>query len=176
MPLSSAWEKLRKPILIGAYIISSMVVCFLSLHFTDAATEVLFEEVLKAFPTLSLFGTTLSVALFTYVDNISKEISAIRASKKKLERALSELGSLKREVIINSVFIIALYILDLAAKGVVKAFAPDTAPFEFFFWMILSIRFSLFTLAVLAVSVQVRGLLVAIEYRNVIHSKKASGK
>ena len=155
---------------------ASIVVCFGSLHMTEGAVAPIFSEILSSFPALAIFVTPLSVALFNYIDNISKDVSAIEGNKQKIQAALESLATLKKEVVVNAVFIIALLILELAAKGLESSISPQSMPFESFEWVILSGRFSIFVLAILAASEQIRGLLVAIEYRNVIHAGKNSNK
>jgi hypothetical protein len=174
MPLSRAWERIKKPIIVGLAILVSIFLCFLSLHLSDGASEIILSEVLGSFSALVIFGTTLSVALFNYIDNISKDISAVDAASKKIEKALASLSSLKKEVIVNAGLILVLLFIELAAKGLTKSIPPENIPFEYFNWVVISIRFSVFVLAIMAASEQIRGLLVAIEYRSVIHAGKSS--
>lgn len=174
--LSKIWEKIKKPLLVGFYIAASLAVCFVVLHATEGAAEVIFSEVLSAFSALAIFATALSVALFNYVDNISKDVSAVEGNADKISKALDGLAALKKEVIVNAGLILALLVMELALKGISKSTSPDKTPFEFFHWVVFSLRFSFFTLAILAVSEQIRGLLVAVDYRNVIHARKSSNK
>jgi hypothetical protein len=174
MPQSSKWARIRKPLIVGFFIAASIVICFFLLHLTGGAAEVVFKEVLGSFSAIAIFGTTLSVALFNYVDNISKDVGNLKGDKEKIKNALSGLSLLKKEVVVNAGFILALLVLELAVKGLMKSIPPSDIPFNGFYWVALSIRFSLFSLAVLAASEQIRGLLVAIEYRNLIHAGKSS--
>lgn len=170
------WENSKKPMMVGLYIATSLVVCFASLHATSGGAEVVLSEVLSAFSALAIFATALSVALFNYVDNISKDVSSVEGDANKIAHALNGLSALKKEVIVNAGLILSLLILELVLKGVSKSVSPDEIPFQSFYWVIFSLRFSFFTLAILAVSEQIRGLLVAIDYRNVIHTGKNSNK
>lgn len=174
MQQSKIWKKIKKPLMVGFYIIASLIVCFASLHATDSVAAAIFSEVLSAFSALAIFATALSVALFNYVDNISKDLSAIDGDADKISTALTGLAALKKEVIVNAGLILALLIMELTLKGISKSISPDTIPFQNFYWVALSIRFSCFTLALLAISEQIRGLLVAIDYRNIIHAGKSS--
>lgn len=176
MPLSRIWKRTRKPLIVGFSISISIIFCFASLHFTNGAVAPIFSEILASFPALVIFGTTLSVALFNYIDNISKDVSALDGNRDKIGVALSSLGRLKKEVIINAGLIIFLLFLELAAKGLEKSISPRQIPFDSFGWVVLSGRFSIFVLAILAASEQIRGLLVAIEYRSLIHTGKSSNK
>jgi drug/metabolite transporter (DMT)-like permease len=176
MQQSKIWKKIKKPLLVGFYIVASLVVCFASLHATDGGAEEIFFEILSAFSALAIFATALSIALFNYIDNISKDLSAVQGDANKISKALGRLSVLKKEVIVNAGLILTLLVLELALKGVSKSISPDKTPFQSFYWVVFSLRFSFFTLAILAVSEQIRGLLVAIDYRNVIHAGKSSNK
>ena len=176
MPLSRIWKRTRKPLIVGFAISVSIIVCFASLHITDGGAAPIFSEILVSFPALVIFGTTLSVALFSYIDNISKDVSALDSDREKIGIALTSLGALKKEVVINAGLIICLLVLERAAKGLEQSIPPQNIPFESFGWVVLSGRFSIFVLAILAASEQIRGLLVAIEYRSVIHAGKSSNK
>jgi hypothetical protein len=174
MQQSKIWKKIKKPLAVGFYIIASLVVCFASLHATNGMAEAIFSEILSAFSALAIFATALSVALFNYADNISKDLSSVEGDADKISTALIGLSALKKEVIVNAGLILSLLIMALALKGISKSTSPDNTPFQSFYWVVLSLRFSFFTLALLAVSEQIRGLLVAIDYRNVIHAGKGS--
>lgn len=176
MQQSKIWKKIKKPFIVGFYIIASLAVCFSSLHATDGVVEAIFTEMLSAFSALTVFATALSVALFNYVDNISKDLFAVEGDADKISTALTRLSELKKEVIVNAGLILALLVTELTLKGISESISPDKIPFQSFYWAALSLRFSFFTLALLAVSEQIRGLLVAIDYRNVIHAGKNSNK
>lgn len=176
MPFSKIWTKVKKPLFLGSLICLSIILCFISLHFTQGTAEIVFSEVLETFNALTILGTTLSIALFNYVDNISKDVSELSANDGKINKALSELSALKREIILNAGLILVLFIIEKALSGVSNSVSIENAPFEIFHWVILSLRFTVFVLAIFAVSEQIRGLIVAIEYRNVIQLGKSSQK
>jgi len=176
MPLSRIWKRARKPLIVGFAISVSIIVCFASLHITDGGAAPIFSEILASFNVIVLVGTSFSVLLFSYIDNISKDVSALNSNTDKIGVALSSLGEVKKEVVINVGLIIGLLVLELAAKGLEQSIPPQNIPFESFGWVVLSGRFSIFVLAILAASEQIRGLLVAIEYRSVIHAGKSSNK
>lgn len=173
---SKIWRKIKKQVIVGAVLGLSMVFSFLSMHISEGKAESVFFEILSSFTVLTIFATTLSIALFNYIDGISKDISGIDADRSKIKNALLGLSALKKEVIINAGLIISLLIIDLTIKGISKSVPENIVPFDNFYWVIIAIRFSIFVLAILAVSEQIRGLLVAIEYRNVIHAGKISNK
>jgi hypothetical protein len=176
MPLSKTWKRVKKPVQVGLAILLSIIICFLSLHLSAGAAEVIFSEVLGSFSVLVIFGTTLSVVLFNYIDNISKDISAVDSESYKIEKALVSLSRLKKEVITNAGLILALLFIELAFKGLTKSISAENIPFENFNWVVISVRFSIFVLAIMAALDQIRGLLVAIEYRTVIHVGKSPKK
>ena len=173
---SKIWIKIKKPLIVGALLSLSITFSFLSVHLSEGKAESIFSEILSSFAVLTIFTTTLSVALFNYIDGISKDVSGIDADHHKIQIALSGLSALKKEVIINAGLMISLLIIDLAIKGIAKSIPESNVPFENFYWVVVSVRFGIFTLAILAASEQIRGLLVAIEYRNVIHAGKSSNK
>jgi uncharacterized protein (DUF983 family) len=70
---------------------------------------------------------------------------------------------------------IVLLVFELAFKGISSAFIGKINDSNHLIeWMILSIRFTCFTLAILAVREQVKGLLVAIEFRSLLFKGKKS--
>lgn len=173
MPLLKAWERIKKPVVVGLSIITSLFACFLILHVSDGAFEIILAELQRAFYPLVIVATTLSVVLFNYIDSISKDISVIDAEHLKVKIALESLSELKKEVIVNAVLIFVLLLIDLAATGITKFISPENIPFEYFDWVVMSARFSIFVLAIMAAVEQIRGLLVAIDYRSVIHAGKS---
>jgi len=168
------WKKIKKPFGIGLTLIISIAVSFGGLHFSNGKAEPIFSEVLGAFMPLAVFNTGFSVLLFNYIDSISKDISSIDGNHSKIKSALISLSALKKEVVVTASLIVALLILEVTIKGVAESIDSKNIPFESFYWVLISIRFCAFVLAILAVSEQIRGLIVAIEYRNVIHAGKSS--
>jgi len=142
------------------------------MHASDGRGASIFKEITSTFTVLTIFITTLSVALFNYIDNISKEIIEINADQNKINHATQSLTLLKKEVVANAVLIIALLVIQLTIKGISDSLQGEYTPFENFHLMTLSVRFTLFVLAIYAAIEQVRGFFVAIEYRNIIHNKK----
>lgn len=104
------------------------------------------------------------------VNNNVREFSdfgGVEGAKEKIQLAINRLDALKREIIETAVLIIALLVIELALKSASSAFInkinDSTHLIE---WLILSIRFTCFTLAILAVWEQVKGLLVANDFRS----------
>jgi hypothetical protein len=173
MPLSKIWTKLKKSLVVGFVIAISILVCFLSMHLSGGAAEMLFSEMLEAFSVLAIFGTTLSVALFNYIDSISKDVSALDADSEKVGEALTKLSELKKEVILNAGLILTLLVIELSTRGLGKSITLQSTSADTLNWFLISVRFSIFILAIMAASEQIRGLLVAIGYRNLIHTGKS---
>lgn len=169
MQLSRIRNKIKKPSIIGLFIVVSFIVCFYSLHITGGKISPLFSETLKAFMILAGFGTTMSLFLITYADGISKELSTAKKDENKKAAAVEMLSELKKEVVVNACFIITLFIIELAAKGVSDSFQDKAIPFEGFEFTLLALRFVIFMVAILAVVDQIRGLLVAFKCKKIIH-------
>lgn len=174
MPLSKIWERIKKPALVFFGLAVFMIIPFSVLHYTGGAAKLIFTEILRAFPTAAIFTTTLSMALFSYIDNISKDLLNTKGSADKIQIAIDSLAELKREVIANAALMICLLIIELSIKGLHESLLGSSS--EEIKWLVLSARFSLFLLALWAAAEQVRGLLVAIDYRSVLHRGESSNK
>lgn len=155
-------------------------ICFGLLFFSTPPTQ-LFEDALSAFPFIATLFGALSFAMFTYVDNISKELPDISSDtlKKELNSIIDKLSSLKREVLHNGMLIGALFILEIFAKGVAAYYAahPQYREQVIIAYVFLSLRFSFFCTSIVAVFIQLRGFITSIDYRGIISkSKKQSSK
>lgn len=128
-------------------------------------------EPLGAFHALVIFVTALSFALFSYVDSIAKDLTSAAEGKDpvKVQRAARALASLKKEVVSNAGLIMAVYALDrivIGAQALDGIGAPET--FDPGACLLLSLRFSLFAVAVVTTVVQFLGFMKAIDYRGII--------
>jgi hypothetical protein len=173
MQQSMIWKKIKKPFQVGLFIAASFFLSFFALHFSEGMLRAVMEEIMGAFIAVIAFTSTLSVLLFNYVDGISKDVAGIEGVKEKIQLAISRLDALKREIIETAVLLIVLLVIELAFKGISSTFIgkinDSTHLIE---WAILSVRFTCFTLAILAVWEQVKGLLVAIEFRSLLFKGK----
>ena len=173
MQQSMLWKKIKKPFQVGLFIASSFFLSFVALHFSEGMLRAVIEEVMGAFIAVIAFTSSLSVLLFNYVDGISKDVAGIEEVKEKIQLAVNKLDALKHEIIETAVLMIVLLVIELALKGISSAFINEINDSNHLTeWVILSIRFTCFTLSLLAVSEQIKGLLVAIEFRSLLFKGK----
>lgn len=173
MQQSMIWEKIKKPFQVGLYIAVSFCLSFIALDFSQGKVGAIIEEIMGAFIVLITITSALSFVLFNYVDGISKDVSGIEGTKEKIQLAIDRLDDLKHEIIETVVLIFALLVLELALKGILSAFIDKINDSNHLIeWVTLSIRFTCFNLAMLAVSEQVKGLLVAIRFRSLLFREK----
>ncbi|WP_156302359.1 hypothetical protein [Methylogaea oryzae] len=147
-------------------------ICFGLLVLSDGASTQVFEEMLSAFLVVATFLVTLSVAMFTYVDNISKDLVELRneVPRDKLNNVIDQLSSLKREVVSNGGLIVALVILERTTKGIAVyqlAYYQDEMQ-AMISYIALSLRFSFFCVSIFAASMQLNGFIIASQYRDII--------
>lgn len=141
------------------------------LYWTDGVAALVFTQLLPAFVALALLAGSMSYALYSYVDGISKELSEHRESHdvRKYSTAIKALSALKREVLVNAGTIAALLILERLVYGVSLATnAPETQSYAWSAAFTLSLRVACFATSVLAAGIQFHGFLIANEYRAVI--------
>lgn len=157
-------KRIKKPFLIGVYILSSLFLSFLTLHLTNGSAKQIFDDVLNHFYVLVVFMSAMSVAFFNNIDSITKDILAINVEPNKIETAVINLSLLKKEVIENAALIVILFFIELLIKGIQTYYKP----FDNFEWIMLSIRLSIFLLATLAVYQQIRGFITATKFRDTL--------
>ena len=173
MQQSMIWKKIKKQFQVGLFIAASFFLSFVALHFSEGMLRAIIEEVMGAFIAVIACTSTLSVLLFNYVDGISKDVAGIEGIKEKIQLAINRLDALKREIIETAVLLIVLLVIELALKGISSALINNINDSNHLIeWVILSIRFTCFTLSLLAASEQVNGLLVAIEFRSLLFTGK----
>jgi len=132
MRLLKIWGKIKKPLLVGFILLASLVFSFVFLHLSGGKAGMIFNEILSAFSVLAIFSTTLSVALFNYVDSISKDVSVLDESHSKIKLALQSLSNLKKEVVVNAGLIVFLLIMELTIKGFTKYSQSEFIQLEYF--------------------------------------------
>ena len=142
------------------------------LKLSNGSAVVVFEEILTAFLVIAMLLSAMSVALFTYLDNISKDLTEVRNEVERPQYIIvhENLSALKREVLHNGALIVFLFLLERSTKGVSSYLVsqlpkPDTA---LIVNISVSLRIALFVASVWAASIQLRGFLVAIEFRDII--------
>ena len=145
--------------------------CHAAIYFSVDRINVAIEGVFIAFNFLMPTVLAASWGIFTYVDNMSKELTDLRndVDRPKYVIAQEALAALKSEVILNAILVFFLFIVD---KIVASATAPkilETFPNQ---WLVgtiaLSTRLSFLVIAVVAAFIQMRGFVTAVEYRTVI--------
>jgi len=138
----------------------------------------LYLSVLQIFPVLVTVIATLSLAFFTYTDNIEQKLSGLykNYNECRVDQAHESIGSLKKEILLNASFILALFITEKIISGV---------PLDKYFlvWTVHKIdgnlvgsvcRMALLFLALLVFIDQIRAFISTIQYRQVV--SKGIGK
>ena len=163
------WVKVKKPLLIGLYILASLILCFAVLHMTNGAAKKLFDTVLAVFPYFVAAASALTWALFNYIEGLLKDVSELKGNQKKIGIAVEKLTDLKNEVISNAAFIILLLFLDALFKGGAGLFDGDSTLLE---WLFLSVRGGVISLAIYAAYDQFQGFKRAQQFRLIINNGK----
>ena len=149
----------------------SSAACYGVLKLTNGSAAPVFEEILTAFLVVAMLLSAMSVAMFTYLDNIAKDLTELRneVNRSKYTVAHEKLTDLKREVLYNGALIVFLLILERSTKGVAGFLTtqlPQNA--SLIVEITVPLRVALFVTSVWAASVQLKGFLVAAEFRDVI--------
>tara|TARA_R110000851_G_scaffold158526_1_gene301573 strand:+ start:20133 stop:20654 length:522 start_codon:yes stop_codon:yes gene_type:complete len=163
------WVKVKKPLLIGLYILVSLILCFTVLHITNGAAKKLFDTILAVFPFFVTAASALTWALFNYIEGVLKDVSEIKGNQKKIYAALNKLTNLKNEVISNAAFIIFLLILDALTNGLSGLYDGDSTIVH---WLFLSVRGCIISLAIYAAYDQFQGFKTAQQFRLIINKGK----
>lgn len=150
----------------------AFAVCYGLLSISGGAAATVFDEILTAFLTVTMLIAAMSVAMFTYLDNIAKEVTELRneVPKPAYLVAQQKLSELKKEVLYNGGFIVFLFIFERSIKGIAIYLlahfpAEQAIPITY---ISTSIRVALFVASVWAATVQLKGFLIAVELRDVI--------
>lgn len=152
-------------------LIMSSAICYGVLKLTNGSAAPVFEEILTAFLVVATLLSAMSVALFTYLDNIAKDLTELRneVNRSHYSIAHEKLTVFKREVLYNGALIVFLLILERSIKGVAGYLItqlPTNAPQ--IIEVSVPMRLALFVTSVWAASAQLKGFLVAAEFRDVI--------
>lgn len=146
--------------------------CLGLLYITSGTAVQVFEELLPAFLVVATLLVPLSVAMFNYVEAISKELSELRneVPRSSLAVAIEKLSSLKREILYNGGLIAFLAVLERATKGVAvylqAHYQGETLVSVIF--VSVSLRFAFFCVSLVAAGTQLKGFIVATEFRDII--------
>lgn len=163
------WVKVKKPLLIGLYILVSLILCFAVLHITNGAAKKLFDTVLTVFPFFVTAASALTWALFNYIEGVLKDVIELKGDQKKIDTAINSLTDLKNEVISNAAFIIFLLILDAVFNGLSSLYGGSSTLAQ---WLFLSVRGCIIFLAIYAAHDQFQGFKTAQQFRLVINKGK----
>lgn len=158
---------------IGCLILSAVAIAI-----NETIVLPLYLSVLQIFPVLVAVIATLSIAFFTYTDNIEQKLSELykKYNECKLDQAHESIGALKKEILLNVTFILILFISEKFISGV---------PLENFIFIIAEhkiegnlvgsvCRMAMLLLALLVFIDQIRAFISAIQYRQVV--SKGIGK
>ena len=149
----------------------SAAACFGVLRLTNGSAAPAFEEILTVFFVLATLLPAMSIAMFAYLDNIAKDLTELRSEVNRPDYLVAheKVTVLKREVIYNGALIFFLLILERSIKGVAGYLTTQlsqNAPV--IVEVSVPLRVVLFVTAVWAASAQLKGFLVALEFRDVI--------
>lgn len=143
----------------------------LLLYVSDSAFMAVFLTILGAFPYIVAALCAVSLPLFTYADNVSKEITEVRNEVNRVayEQTLDALSNLKKEILHNCGLVIALLLFEYAVNGVSNYWLPrfPADQSSVFSIVTVALRFSIFLIAVLVVVIQLKGGITAVELRDI---------
>lgn len=150
----------------------SSVLAYAILVLSKGSAVLVFEEMLTAFHVVTMLLSAMSIAMFSYLDNIAKDLTEIRneVHRKEYSNVQYQLDLLKREVIYNGALIVLLFILERSIKGVAAHLTAQLPPQSSELIAVVSIplRISFFVASLWAASIQLKGFLVAVGFRDVI--------
>jgi len=153
-----------------AIVVASGFICFVLLAITSGSAAPVFEEILSAFLVLATLLVASTWPLFTYVESISKELIDLRDSvdRKLYEKAIEKLSLLKKEILSNGGLVLALFVTERALRGLSLHLGSDIEADPQVGFALLGLRFGMFVVALFAASIQLKGFLTAVEFRDVI--------
>lgn len=154
----------------------AFAVCYGLLSISSGAAATVFDEMLTAFLPVAMLIAAMSAAMFTYLDNIAKEVTELRNEVRKPAYIVAQqkLSDLKKEVLYNGGFIVCLFLFERSIKGIsiyLLAHLPAEQATSITY-ISTSIRVALFAASVWAATVQLKGFLVAVELRDVIANNR----
>lgn len=152
----------------------SLAFALLYMHPRTSST---LEEILGILVYLVVTLGTMTYAMFTYVDNISKELVDFRkdVEKSKFDAVQAKLGALKVEILGNGVWLsLSIFILERISKSaapylVSRASVQNSPIVEH---IIISFRFGLFATCILAIFFQLKGFQTAVRYRELMATNR----
>ena len=147
----------------------------LMLYISNAPVEKILDEILQVSMVMATIGAAMSFAMFTYVDNMSKDLMDVRndVDKAKYQYAQASIGAMKKEVLTNAAFLIGLCLLERVTRALALNFLTPTNGGT---WLqstfFISLRTALFAIAMWSAICQIRGFLIAVEFRTLIATNR----
>lgn len=164
----SAKQLLKLLLLLAA----AFAACYGILKLSNGTAVGVFEEILTAFLVIAMLLSAMSVAMFTYLDNIAKDLTELRneVNRPNYSVAQEKLTLLKREVLYNGALIVCFLIFERSVKGVASYLIAQLPPQNAAIILVISVplRVSMFVASIWAATTQLKGFLVAAEFRDVI--------
>lgn len=150
----------------------SFLTCYALLRLSDGSVLSFLEKIITVFPFMVTGLMGLTFLLFTYVDNISKEVTELRneVDRKSFNLVIDKLSTLKKEVLYNAGLMLFLLILEVVVKGGAD-YLSTRLPFEDqidISIISISCRAAFFVISLWAAMIQFQGFLISVELRDVI--------
>lgn len=156
-------------------LIFSAALSFAALYFSGGIVFPVITNALSAFLTIVMLFGALSFAFYNYLDAIMKDLPRkfLKEDPEKYENALNALTNLKKEVILNVIMMVVLFLLERGLMGVGEIIDSNTwdlpARMD---WMLVSLRCAFLAAGVYAVFVQFFGFITANELRTVLMKQR----
>lgn len=160
---------MRGIVKLAFFLIFFAIVSYVAMRCFDGIVSTITNEVLSSFNGMTAAFIALSLALFTYIENISREVKSAAADQpsEKSSAALRSLTKFRKEVLSNIALVACLYVMELFTKGTCIALQgkPEMKDIVIF---LTSARFSFFGVMLLAGASQIHAFITAIQFRDVI--------
>jgi len=134
------------------------------------------DALLSVFLILVPAVAAMSWGMFTYVDNMAKELTDLRneVNRQKYLVAQSSLEKLKKEVLINVGFVVVFFIFERTCNALVAQLILAAGLNHL--WLLqtisMSLRFTFFFASIWASMTQLAGFLTAAEFRTLIATNR----
>lgn len=147
------------------------IALFFIYHINDFAIPIL-DKLLTSFNILALLTWALSIALYTKVDGITKDISADNSAKSNtvFSKTITSLTNFKKEILVNAFALVGLFVFEKIASGMTQIFDTKNIAHTFGWGgaICLSIRGACFAIGIYVAVLQAYSFIIANEFRKVI--------
>jgi hypothetical protein len=137
-----------------------------------AVAQNMFNSILQSFSSMVTVAAAMSFVFFTYTDNIEQKLSDLykKFNEVKIDQAHDSIGGLKREILLNGIFILCMAIFEKLVSGIdFEKYQINISNHKIEASLVgVASRMSMFILALLVLMDQVRAFLTAIKLRPVI--------